>query len=86
MAKLLEFPLPDYPPGPDSSGAEGDVVIFATVRADGRVANPVVISSPDRAFDEAAVAAVEKWRYRPMKLNGHPVDAQVMITLHYRLH
>jgi TonB family protein len=85
MAKLLKFQMPDYPPGPDSRGVEGDVVIYATIKSDGSVVDLIVISSPDPDFEGISLAAVRNWRYRPMKLNGHPVDAQVTIALQFRL-
>jgi TonB family protein len=84
-ASLMEFPRPEYPPGPDARGVEGTVVLFATIKEDGSVADPVVLSSPDVDFDAACKAAVKKWRYRPMKLNGHPVETQVTITLQFNL-
>lgn len=84
-ASLAEFPRPEYPPGPDARGVEGTVVLFATIREDGSVADPVVLSSPDLEFDEACKAAVKKWRYRPMKLNGHPVETQITITMQFTL-
>ncbi len=84
-SKILKFQMPEYPPGPDARGVEGDVVLCATIKADGSVAGPIVISSPDPEFDADSIAAVKNWRYSPMKLNGQPVDAQVIITLQFRL-
>ncbi len=84
-AKLLKISTPVYPPGADARGVEGPVVIFATIRADGSVADPVVICSPEPEFEGESVAAVKRWRYRPMMLNGRAVETQVTITLQYHL-
>ncbi len=84
-SKILQFQMPEYPPGPDARGVEGDVVLYATIQADGSVASPIVISTPDPEFDAGSIAAVKNWRYKPMKLNGQPVDSQVVITLQFRL-
>jgi TonB family protein len=84
-ASLMDFPRPEYPPGPDARGVEGTVVLFATIKEDGSVTDPVVLASPDVEFDDWCKAAVKKWRYRPMKLNGHPVQTQITIMVQFSL-
>ena len=42
----------------------------------GRVEDALVVrSSGDERLDQAAEAAVRRWRYRPARRDGHPVEA-----------
>lgn len=55
-----------YPPEAREAGVEGFVVVRYDVDAEGRVINArVVESTPRGVFDEAALAAVTRWRFRP---------------------
>ncbi len=36
-------------------------------------------------FDEAAVAAVRQWRYRPLLLNGEPTEFILTVTVFFNL-
>ena len=36
-------------------------------------------------FDEAALAAVRQWRYRPLLLNGEPTEFIVTVTINFSL-
>ncbi len=54
-----------YPPAAREAGLEGYVVVRYDVDAEGRVINArVVDASPRDVFDEAALAAVSRWRFR----------------------
>lgn len=70
-----------YPPRARSRGIEGWVDVAFTVDATGRVAGARVLSAqPAGTFDEAALAAVRRWRYAPPSA---PQDANV--RLRFRL-
>jgi protein TonB len=36
-------------------------------------------------FDDAAVAAVARWKYRPRIVNGQPVAQRTSVTLHFNV-
>ena len=36
-------------------------------------------------LDEAALAAVSRWRYTPTLLNGEPVEVVVAVSVDFRL-
>jgi len=36
-------------------------------------------------FDKAAVTAVKRWRYEPVKVNGAPVEIPVRTTIRFEL-
>jgi protein TonB len=70
-----------YPPRARSRGIEGWVDVAFIVDATGRVTDARVLSAqPAGAFDEAALAAVRRWRYAPP---AAPQDANV--RLRFRL-
>jgi len=62
-----------YPAQARAEGVEGYVVVRSDVGVDGLVRNArVVASSPRDVFDEAAVQAVSRWRFRPPERGGEP--------------
>lgn len=55
---------PQYPRLAAVNYVEGEVVLTATVAYDGRVIEPKIVQSdPAGVFDEAALAAITKWRF-----------------------
>lgn len=64
-----------YPPAARAAGQEGYVVVRYDVDADGRVFNArVVDATPRGVFDEAALAAVSRWRFQPPPPEQAPVS------------
>lgn len=66
-----ECPPPAYPRLAERRGWTGTVVLLIDVAADGTVSDVRIESSSGHdILDEAAVAAVRTWRYRPGTLGG----------------
>src|SRR5881628_2732026 len=67
---------PTYPEIARKAKVSGQVILQAVVRKDGSVGDIQVLRSPGSkfGFDEAAIAAVKQWRYKPGLQNGKPVD------------
>jgi TonB family protein len=58
--------VPQYPEAARAQGIEGSVEIDFAVNSSGAVESPTVTaSSPAGVFDQAALAAVSRWRYAP---------------------
>lgn len=77
---------PDYPMEARTRGVTGSVELTFTVRVDGRVTDVNVESAtPPRVFDDAAVDAVRRWRYRPYERDGRPVDQRVKLILRFAM-
>ena len=57
---------PTYPPKAEQLSLEGWVVVVFTVAGDGSVKDAKVRESTSNLFDEAALAAVSQWRYKPL--------------------
>lgn len=70
-ATYLQNPKPAYPPISKRLGEQGKVVHSVLIGADGNpVSAKLVQSSGFPRLDEAAYAAVMRWRYVPGKRNG----------------
>ena len=66
--RVVSAAQPKYPSSARNSGVEGVVGVKMLVNASGKVEEAFVVrSSGNAALDEAAVAAVYKWRFSPAK-------------------
>ena len=67
---------PTYPESARKEKVSGQVVLQVVVRKDGTVGDIQVLRSPGSkyGFDEAAIAVVKEWRFKPGLQNGKPVD------------
>ena len=61
-------------------------MLMLVVGKDGHTYDIHVRQSLGMGLDEQAIAAVKNWRFRPAKLNGQPVDAQVAVEVSFRLY
>lgn len=75
---------PVYPVFAQQAGVEGTVILEAILDATGRVDRVRVIRSQP-LLDDAAIRAVQQWRYSPTELNGVPVPVLMTITVHFSL-
>lgn len=82
--KLISSTAPVYPPVAKQSNVQGDVVVSASVDANGKVGELAILSGPD-ALRRAAVDAVRQWKYQPATSNGTPVPSQVTVKVEFRL-
>lgn len=73
---------PSYPAEAAAKGVEGEVTMRFNIDAEGKVNDIEVIESrPVGVFDEAAIAALKKWRYHPdVAGNGHQVALAFQLT------
>ena len=76
---------PVYPPAARAAGFEGEVVLAGTVGVDGLVRDIVVERSTNRIFNEAAMAAWRKFRYKPAERNGIPEEARLSQPFRFEL-
>ncbi|MEJ2514302.1 MAG: energy transducer TonB [Gammaproteobacteria bacterium] len=66
---------PIYPSRAQARGIEGWVLVEFTVTSAGTTRDPVVVEAePAGYFEEAAMQAVLKFRYKPRVVNGNPVE------------
>ncbi len=66
---------PRYPNWALSRGIEGYVIVEFTVTANGSVRDPVIVEQePENVFNNAAIKAVLKFKYKPRVIDGEPVE------------
>ena len=82
--KRLSGRMPAWPEAALNRGASGTVVLHATVKTDGTLADIIALESPDPDLEKEAIAACQTWKYVPMKLNGHPVESHHVLILNFR--
>jgi protein TonB len=76
---------PSYPDAARAAGTQGTVQLEAFVKTDGTVGDVrVAVSVP--GLDEAAMACVRQWTFKPGMTAGKPVEAWVGIPISFRLH
>jgi protein TonB len=81
-AMLLNKVIPAYPAVARIAGVQGEVKLHAIIAKDGTIQSLAVTSGPEM-LREAALKAVEQWRYRPYTLNGVPVEVETVITVSF---
>jgi TonB family protein len=81
---LIHRVAPVYPPDAKATDIEGNVLLHARIGTDGPIYNLDVISGPPELV-EAAIGAVEQWRYRPYTIDGKTVEVDTQIRVQYRL-
>lgn len=75
---------PVYPPQAKLARIQGVVVLAAVIGKDGRIKDLHVVSGPSALID-AAIGAVQQWRYRPYILLGEPVEVDTTVTITFTL-
>ncbi len=74
---------PKYPAALRRQGIEGVVKVELVVDANGRVSNPRVVSSPDRAFEQPAVDAVRQWKFEAGVRGGKPAPFKILVPIRF---
>jgi len=82
---LVHKVAPVYPITALRSHTQGTVVLRAVIGKDGLIKNLQVVSSPSKDLAQAAMEAVEQWRYRSYTLNGEAVEVDTTINVNFQL-
>lgn len=85
-ADYLANPAPVFPRDAERDGEEGKVILLVKVGVDGApLAVDIKTSSGWPRLDQAALAAVRRWRFAPAKLGDKAVIASVLVPLTFSL-
>lgn len=77
---------PIYPFRARRQKVEGAVTVEFTIDTDGRTSDLRIIEAePANTFDEAALRAIRKWRFKPGRKNGKAVVTRVQQTITFEL-
>jgi periplasmic protein TonB len=76
---------PKYPDAARAAGTQGTVQLQAFVKTDGSVGDvKVTVSVP--GLDEAAMACVRQWTFKPAQADGKAVEAWVGVPVKFTIH
>ena len=81
---LIRKTMPVYPPIALAARIEGTVRLAATISRTGSIENLRVASGP-AMLHQAALNAVQSWRYRPYILDGQPVEVETTVDVIFTL-
>ena len=76
---------PKYPPELIEQNVEGEVILYAIIRADGSVDSIQLVRSVDPVLDANAKNALSQWKFRPALKNGVPVPLEAIVYVPFRL-
>jgi protein TonB len=83
-ADLIHQVNPIYPPLARQARVQGVVVMEAIISRDGSIESLRVIRGHP-LLNQAALDAVQQWKYRPTLLNGDPVEVITAVTVTFHL-
>jgi TonB family protein len=84
-SRLLHKVDPIYPAQAKREETEGTVKLTVTVNEEGAVYEIRPDPANNSVLEKAAIAAVKKWNYSPVLLNGAPVPVIATVTVVFRL-
>ena len=83
-ANLIKKVQPTYPPVAKTARIQGTVEFTATISKDGKVISLQLVRGHPLLVD-AARDAVSQWEYRPILMNGQPVEVVTDISVNFTL-
>ena len=81
---LLQKTTPIYPPIAKAARVSGTVILQATISKTGSIENLRVVSG-NAMLQQAAISAVQNWKYKPYLLNGDPVEVETTVNVVFNL-
>jgi TonB family protein len=80
------YVAPEYPAAARERGTGGSVDVIFTVRADGTTSDVAVTAAePAGIFEQAAMSAVRRWRYEPVKRDGRVVEQRARVRIRFSM-
>ncbi len=78
---------PLYPDSARNRNIGGWVDLTFLVGPDGAVSDVAVVAAqPPGTFEQAAIAAVRRWRYQPLVRDGHAASQQARVRVRFKVH
>ena len=74
---------PVYPKKQRESGIAATVVVEGRVETDGLIKGLRALTPANPDFADATVDALRRWQFRPIQLDGVPVEMNVRVTAHF---
>jgi TonB family protein len=84
--ELARYTAPDFPDSARLRGVSGWVDVQFLVKADGSVSDPRIVGAePVGVFEQSAMDAIRKWRYKPVLREGSAVDQRARLRMKFAL-
>ncbi|WP_412514813.1 energy transducer TonB [Shewanella indica] len=84
--ELLRFIQPKMPIAGRKFKQGGKVLLRLIVEADGIVSHAEVLEAePKQVFDQSAIEAARKWRFKPAVLSGEAVKVFVDVPINFKV-
>lgn len=83
--KIIYRVQPEYPTVALLPRIQGEVVLEAVINIKGTVESLRIVKSLHPILDKAAMKALDKWRFEPGKVDGRPVKAYFLLTIHFKI-
>lgn len=83
-ARIVKQVQPKYPEEAKKKRIQGTVLLSVMIGKDGTVENLKVVSGP-KELRQSATDAVRQWTYKPLLVNGNPVEVDTTISVIYTL-
>jgi TonB family protein len=82
----VQYSEPRFPAAAVTRGDSGWVDLEFTVRVDGSVTDVVATAAePPGSFENSAISAVRRWRYRPVVVDGVAVEQRARLRIRFEL-
>ncbi|QJR11072.1 hypothetical protein DSM104443_02143 [Usitatibacter rugosus] len=82
----LNNPAPSYPAYAKRAREQGVVMLRVRVDASGGVEGiEIHKSSGSQRLDDAALAAVKRWRFAPARMGDRPISGVALVPIHFQL-
>ncbi|WP_291327543.1 energy transducer TonB [Desulfovibrio sp. UCD-KL4C] len=86
MPHVVRGISPEYPYGAKRKLIEGEVMVRMLVNSKGHPVNLSIYSAkPSGIFEQAALKAAKRWRFKPGRYNGEDVDTWVLLPFKFEL-
>ncbi len=83
-AVLLQKVDPTYPPGALAARVAGTVVLQVSIDREGNVTRVEVKREAPLGMTEAAIAAVQQWKYKPATALGGPIPSMKLVRIEFK--
>jgi TonB family protein len=85
MPQVISRAAPIYPLALKRSRQQGEVVLEFVVDESGKVKDVAVVRSDHPAFEEPALEALQKWKFKPGSAKGKPVSVKLKMPIVFNL-
>ncbi len=83
--EIIHQVQPRYSEQARRAGVQGTAIVEAVIDEQGNVTNVRLIRGLPMALDQAAMQAVQQWKFKPARLNGRPVKVYYTLTVNFTI-